>query len=156
KGIVGITSELALLRPAIGVDDAIVAIAASDQHENAFAVAVFGELKSIRKLILTRTARRHAVEGHWIVLPGTALAKFVQIPCPFLEWGNLIYVGDVFQQTIRIHADIGTSLDQTGRGRCRPKTGLSGSWTQPGLSIGPFGRGCRRSIGCRFRNAGRV
>src|SRR5215831_13876570 len=61
EGIVGITTKLTLLSTSICVDDPVIAVAAADQHENPFSIPVFIELKSIGQLILTRTARRHAI-----------------------------------------------------------------------------------------------
>ena len=67
KRIVRITAKLALLRASVVVDDSVVAIAAPDEHEDSFAIAVFVELNAVGKLVLAGAARRHAKQVHRII-----------------------------------------------------------------------------------------
>src|SRR5215813_13837937 len=60
------------LRPPILVNDAPVAIAAPEQHQNASQLPLFYELKAIRHLERTRSARRQ-IMPHWIIPQQPAL-----------------------------------------------------------------------------------
>ena len=54
EGIVVVAANLTLLTPPIGVDDAVVAVAAADHHEDPLALAVFDELHAVGLLELDR------------------------------------------------------------------------------------------------------
>src|SRR5207253_6235854 len=120
KRIVVISTKLALLRTAICINDAIVTIATSDEYEDALPVAVFSELNSVRKLELTRPARRHAIQEHRVVFQNVLLPKLVQIPRPLLKRRHLVHIADVLQQTILIHLNGSASLNETDCGRICP------------------------------------
>src|SRR5262245_23981578 len=64
KRVIRIAAKLALLSPTVGVDDPVIAIAATDQYKNALPIPILVELKPVGQLVLTRAARRHAVEVH--------------------------------------------------------------------------------------------
>src|SRR5215470_462181 len=64
-------------RPAVGINQSPVVIAAADQDEYSLFLAIFQELNSIWQLKLTRASGRHAREKHWIALQKTALPQFI-------------------------------------------------------------------------------
>src|SRR5262249_49674507 len=131
--IVRIAAKLALLCTPVGIDDAIVSIAATYEGKHTFPVTVFIELNSVRQLILPGPTRRHAVQKHRVVFKKTALPELVQISGPFLERSNLVDIGDVLQKAISVHLNRTARLNKTcGRGT-PPISSLSWTGAEPRL-----------------------
>src|SRR5262249_48173614 len=61
-------------RPAVCVNQAPIVIAAADEDEDSLPFAVLEKLHPIRKLKLTRTARRHTKQVHRVASQKTALS----------------------------------------------------------------------------------
>src|SRR5215510_390056 len=95
--IVGIAAKLALLLPAVGVDDPVIAITATDKDEDSLAIPVLIELNAIGQLVLSWAPWRHAVQIHGIVFQEIALSQFIEIASPFLKWRDFIHIRNVFQ-----------------------------------------------------------
>src|SRR5262249_41043412 len=75
--IVCIAANLPLLRPPVSIDNPVISISTTDEHENPFAIPVFTELNAIRQLELSGTTGRHAVQKHRVVFEEVALSQFV-------------------------------------------------------------------------------
>src|SRR5262249_51800475 len=95
-----------LQRSAVGVNQSPVVIAAADEAEDSLFLSGFQELNSVWKLKLSRASRRHAREKHWIALQKTALPQFIKVSRPTLEWGDLIDIRQIAQETIAIHLNV--------------------------------------------------
>src|SRR5688572_7495610 len=89
QGVIVISTDLAHVSTAVGVDDAVVAVAAAHQHEHALSGAVLDELDAVALLELTGPARRLAVQERRVVLQETALAVRVETERPWLHRRHL-------------------------------------------------------------------
>src|SRR5215471_15956199 len=136
QGVVTVPLNLSCVDAAIGVNQTIIPIAASDKYENALEVTVLDELHSIRKLIFPRSAWRFTIEKHRIVFQKVALAEFVQILSPTLKRCDFCGIRNILQKTVGIHLDIDSGFHQGRSAGKGPISGLARRSAQPGLAVG--------------------
>ena len=92
--IVVVALHLALLIAAVHIDDAVVVVAAADQHEDPLARRVLDELHAVRRLKLAHGAGILAVQEARVVGEMPLLAVLVEAERPRLERRHARRVGD--------------------------------------------------------------
>src|SRR5436190_2705554 len=118
--VVVVALHLALLIAAIHVDDAVVAIAAADQNEDALARRILNELHTVRRLELPHGARVLAVQEARVVGEMALLAVLVKTERPRLKRRDSRRVGEPREHAVGVHSHVGAILLQHGARRIRP------------------------------------
>src|SRR5206468_5475103 len=81
---------------------------------------LLNKLNSVTQLELARSTRRLAKQKQRIVFQEIALPQFVQVSSPPLKGRHFVDVGDIAQQSIRVHLNIAAGLHQSGQAWISP------------------------------------
>src|SRR5262245_17926939 len=152
--IVGVAIDLADLLPPVGVDHTAIAVSSAKEHQNAVEVGILHELEAVNLLPLAGSPGGLAGQVHGVIPQEIALAVLVHVSCPFLHGSDFIDVGDILEEAVGVHFDLGSILQQRSPARISPISSFARRRAQSRLTAWPtrYRSGCdlsrrKRAVG---------